>query len=149
MTEKELQTLVETVSWRFFKRPFRHQASFNKRLRSTGGRYHLADHHLDFNPSLFAEITFEEQLGIIKHELCHYHLHLEGKGYRHRDQDFKRLLQETGGSRYAPSSPAVAKKQYHYRCPKCGLEYHRQRKIDTSRFGCGRCRSNLVLVADQ
>ena len=28
----------------------------------------------------------EELIGIIKHELCHYHLHLEGKGYQHRDR---------------------------------------------------------------
>lgn len=34
---------------------------------------------------------------IIKHELCHYHLHLRGMGYKHRDADFKTLLAQVGG----------------------------------------------------
>ena len=36
----------------------------------------------------------DELISIIKHELCHYHLHQEGKGYKHRDQDFKDLLKK-------------------------------------------------------
>lgn len=144
MTQAELQALVEATSLKFFGRPFTHQAVFNRRLKSTGGRYHLADHHLDFNPTLFAEITSEEQLGIIKHELCHYHLHLMGKGYQHRDQDFKRLLKQTGGSRYSPNRKATSSNCHHYRCEKCGLEYHRQRRLDTKKYACGKCRGKLV-----
>ncbi len=41
-------------------------------------------------------------IGIIKHELCHYHLHRLGLGYQHKDRDFKTLLQKVGGSCYAP-----------------------------------------------
>ena len=36
-------------------------------------------------------------IDIIKHELCHYFLHLAGKGYQHRDQDIKRF-EPTGWS---------------------------------------------------
>ena len=38
---------------RIFQKPFLHQATFNRRLKTTGGRYHLASHHLDFNPTVF------------------------------------------------------------------------------------------------
>ena len=53
----------------------------------------------------------EELIRIIKHELCHYHLHLEGKGYKHRDQDFKELLQKVGASRFCSPLPESSVKE--------------------------------------
>lgn len=52
MTPFELQELVEKISLEFFDKPFQHKAVFNARLKTTGGRYHLNDHHLDFNPKM-------------------------------------------------------------------------------------------------
>ena len=46
----------------------------------------------EINPLVVEVYGMEELIGVIKHELCHYHLHIEGKGYRHRDADFKNLL---------------------------------------------------------
>lgn len=109
MTDQALQTLVEKISIVFFQKPFLHQATFNRRLKTTGGRYHLASHHLDFNPTVFLKYGQEELEKVIKHELCHYHLHLAGKGYQHKDKDFKELLAKTGGARYAP--PLVERKK--------------------------------------
>lgn len=137
MTETELQQLVEEISLRFFQRPFEHQAIFYSRLRSTGGRYHLTDHHLDFNPKVLEEHGLEHFIGVIKHELCHYHLHLCGKGYRHADTDFKELLAKTGGSRYTlPLKSSQTGKFHQYRCRKCEKIIERKRKIDTIRYGC-------------
>lgn len=146
MSDQELQRLVEAVSLRDFHRPFVHRATFNRRLRSTGGRFHLPDENLDFNPSLFAAEDETVRIGIIRHELCHYHLYRMHRGYHHRDQDFKQLLAQVGGLRYAPrltSKPV----RYLYRCSYCGLEYPRQRRMNLRRFACGRCHHPLVLVA--
>ena len=52
----------------------------------------LSDHSIEINPLVLEVHGMEELIGVIKHELCHYHLHIEGKGYRHRDADFKNLL---------------------------------------------------------
>ncbi len=144
MTEQELQALVERVSLTAFGRPFSHTARFNARLKTTGGRFHLSDQHLDFNPRLFAAITTEAQLGIIKHELCHYHLYRAHRGYQHRDADFKHLLAQVGGSRFAPALPKPAK--YRYQCTQCGQLFSRQRRINVARFACGRCGGRLRLL---
>ncbi len=143
MTNEELQQLVEEISLTSFGQPFLHQAVFNSRLQTTGGRYHLSDHHLDFNPQMLRHGTDVFQ-GIIKHELCHYHLHLAGKGYQHQDREFKELLAQTGGSRYAPA--AAPKKIVTYRCESCGQTLQRRRKIATKRYVCGNCRGKLKLV---
>lgn len=145
MTEQELQVLVEEISLNRFGRPFRHRAVFNPRLKTTGGRYHLQDHHLDFNPSLFAQVSREVQQGIIVHELCHYHLHLTKKGYRHQDRDFKDLLAATQGLRYAPR---VTENQplWQYRCTDCGQDYQRKRRLNTQKYRCGRCRGELSFI---
>ncbi|MGX7013525.1 SprT family protein [Vagococcus silagei] len=137
MSQEELQTLVEQISRDVFKREFRHTAIFNKRLKTTGGRYHLSDHHLDFNPLVLEKHGMTELVGVIKHELCHYHLHLEGKGYRHQDVDFKKLLQETGGSRYvkAMQTPTEMYSKL-YQCTTCQKKYPRRRRMNTNRYRC-------------
>lgn len=142
MTDAQLQDLVEQVSLDCFHRPFNHQARWNPRLRTSGGRYHLQSHHLDFNPKILRDYGQAELLGIIKHELCHYHLHLLGRGYQHKDQDFKYWLKAVGGTRYAPHF-ANQGKIHTYTCQDCGHIYRRKRRIDTKRFVCGRCQGRL------
>ncbi|WP_179394898.1 SprT family protein [Lacticaseibacillus absianus] len=147
MTDQDLQRLVESLSLQAFGRPFVHQARFNARLRTTGGRFHLSDQHLDFNPHLFAACGADVQAGIIKHELCHYHLYRAHRGYQHKDRAFKALLAAVGGLRFAPRLTPVAPPRYQYRCTHCGMRYPRQRRMNLARVVCGRCHHRLQLVA--
>ncbi|MGF9816832.1 SprT family protein [Brevibacillus agri] len=148
MTDTELQKLVEQISSQFFAKPFRHRARFNSRLRTTGGRYLLRSHDIELNPKHLEEHGEAELVAIIKHELCHYHLHLEKKGYRHADQDFRWLLAQVGGSRYCQqvgTGRTVLPYRYELVCRACGMTYKRKRKMDPSRYRCGRCRGGLEL----
>lgn len=140
-----LTDYVKTVSLEDFDKPFLHTATWNARLRTTGGRFFPADGHLDFNPKLYEAFGEEIFRKIVRHELCHYHLYFEGKGYKHSDADFKELLRKVDGLRYAPS---LAKKErfYRYRCQKCGQEYHRKRRVNTKKYACGRCHGKLSYV---
>lgn len=147
MERKELQQLVERLSIGFFKKPFRHEASFNARLRSTGGRYKLQDGSIEINPAVLELYDMNELTGIIKHELCHYHLHQEGKGYRHGDVDFKELLKATDSPRYCKPMAIKTekpKKSHLYKCKACGLEYRRQRRMDVRKYRCGKCRGEII-----
>ncbi|QTD39564.1 SprT family protein [Sporosarcina sp. Te-1] len=149
MTENELQRLIEEISNQVFNKPFTHAASFNKRLRTTGGRYKLSDSSIEINPVVLEKYGTEELIGVIKHELCHYHLHLEGKGYKHGDKDFKKLLAETGSPRYCKQLAEVKPKRvvlHIYRCTSCQLEYKRKRKMDIRKYRCGKCRGEMVYV---
>lgn len=147
MNDKELQLLVETISKEFFQRPFLHKASFNPRLKTTGGRYMLRTHNIEINPKQYEVYGHEELVGIIKHELCHYHLHLQNKGYKHRDRDFKELLKYVGGTRYCNIIEGMNRKEeikHVYHCKECGQVYLRKRRIDVNRFVCGKCRGLLI-----
>src|SRR5690625_3159895 len=93
---EDLFDLVNELSWKYFNKPFKHDVIFNGRLRTTGGRYIPVKKLIELNPKYVIEMNEAEFIGIIKHELCHYHLHIEGKGYKHGDQAFKNLLKETG-----------------------------------------------------
>lgn len=146
MEQTELQHLVENISIKKFNRPFRHRAMFNHRLKTTGGRYLLTTHHIELNRKYYEEQGLEALIGIIKHELCHYHLHLEGKGYQHRDQDFKRLLQAVGGPRFcSPLKNEMTSYKYVYSCESCGQFYNRKRKMNTEKYVCGKCKGKLKL----
>ncbi|REK74644.1 SprT family protein [Paenibacillus paeoniae] len=150
MDNQVLQQWVERVSLESFGRPFLHKASFNSRLKATGGRYFTRTHYIEISPHQLAAFGVEETEKIIKHELCHYHLHLMKRGYRHRDADFKTLLAHVGGSRYCNSLPERSGREampYKYKliCIHCGMEYLRKRKVDPARYACGKCRGKLKL----
>lgn len=149
MTDGELQTLVEHLSKEFFQKPFAHKAAFNPRLRTTGGRYLLKSHNIEINPKYWEEHGAEELEGIIKHELCHYHLHLAGKGHQHRDRDFRILLEAVQAPRFCTPLQKTGRQKTAaykvYECLGCGLAYKRKRRIDTQKYVCGKCRGRLVL----
>ncbi|MFC0274448.1 SprT family protein [Metabacillus herbersteinensis] len=150
MDNNQLQKLVEDISMKSFGKRFRHQASFNKRLRTTGGRYLLRSHNIDINQRYYEEFGLEELIGIIKHELCHYHLHLEGKGYQHRDRDFKELLAKVGAPRFC--SPLklekVPRKILVYCCKSCSQKYTRRKRVNTTRYLCGKCGGKIQLIEE-
>lgn len=146
MTDKALQQLVENISQQYFKRTFEHEAIFNSRLRTTGGRYMLESHRLEFNPKQLTEHGINALIDIIKHELCHYHLHLQGRGYKHGDQDFKELCQTTGAPRFCQPLSRHRDYQYIYQCNHCEQLYYRKRKINLIKYRCGICHSELHLT---
>ena len=150
MNNEQLQDLTEKISLDIFKKPFRHKSLFNNRLQTTGGRYLLRSHNIEINPKYYEEHGLEELIGIIKHELCHYHLHLEGRGYQHKDLDFKQLMKQTGSPRHCSSLKTVQKRRsatiHLYVCEGCGQKYERKRRIDLRRYVCGKCSGKLKWI---
>ena len=73
----------------------------------------LSSHNIELNRKYLLEHGQSELVGIIKHELCHYHLHLEGKGYKHRDKDFRDLLQKVGAPRFCTPLQTKRHKRKH------------------------------------
>ncbi|KRN59614.1 SprT family protein [Limosilactobacillus secaliphilus] len=148
MTDQELQLLTEKWSLQYFGRPFLHKIFFNRRLRTTGGRYHLSDHHIDINPLMLSEYDLATLRGVVLHELCHYHLHLLGRGYQHRDRDFRQLLDQVGGSRFAPPTSKLrgSRHRYLYQCQRCGAAIWRRRRFNVARYRCAKCGGPIKLV---
>jgi SprT-like protein len=139
-----LSDYVKQVSLEDFGRAFRHEAKWNARLRSTGGRFFPKDGHLDFNPKMLEVHGLEVFRKIVRHELCHYHLFFEKKGYKHADRDFKILLHQVDGLRFAPKLAEKPASLHQYRCQNCGQVYQRKRKVDTKKYRCGKCHGYLI-----
>ncbi|MBC1365725.1 SprT family protein [Listeria innocua] len=142
MNQTELQQHMEEVSLQFFQKEFRHQAVFNTRLRTTGGRYLLKSHNIEMNPKYLENFGLEYFFGIMKHELCHYHLHLEKKGYQHRDKDFRELLKKVDAPRFCAAIPREIT-MHEYTCKSCGKSFLRQRRFNVNRYRCGSCGGRL------
>lgn len=151
MTNDDLQILVEEISKKLFHLPFQHKATYNNKLRTTGGRYILRTNNIEINPKYLNELGVEEVVGIIKHELCHYHLHLQGKGYKHRDLEFKHLLKTVDAPRYCSPLTSTTQKRRSgsyriYECSKCKQEYRRKKRVNTEKYVCGNCKGKLKEV---
>lgn len=150
MTNEELQGLVARQSRNFFDKPFQHRAYFNARLRTTGGRYLIKSHDIEINPLMLSEFDETTLIGVIKHELVHYHNHLSGRPYQHKDAAFKLELLRVGGSRFAPQTSQTRRRATHYLVYKCtnGHQLLRQRRLDVNRYVCGECGSRLLFVGE-
>ncbi|WP_010098091.1 SprT family protein [Ornithinibacillus scapharcae] len=147
LSEKELNELVNEISINYFNKPFTDKVKFNNRLRTTGGRYLPSKRVVELNPKYYLEADYEEFVGIIKHELCHYHLHIEGKGYKHADPEFKALLKKTGSPRHCkPLASNLDKIKYRYECQQCNHIYKRARRVNIERYRCGICKGRLKEV---
>lgn len=155
LNNEELQQLVTRISLESFHKPFMHRAYFNSRLRSTGGRYLLQSHHIEINPKAYEMYGVSEVEGIILHELCHYHLHIEGKGYQHRDKDFRDLLKKVNAPRFCSalqkptSRNGKQRSQYKYTCIKCHQIYVRKIRLNVKRYCCGKCSGQLKLIGEK
>ncbi|HAR6033327.1 TPA: SprT family protein [Staphylococcus pseudintermedius] len=91
---------------------------------------------------------FGEQalVDIIKHELCHYFLHLSGRGHQHKDRDFKVLAEKVGAPRFCqPTESYTSRANYEYECQRCHSSYVRIRKVNVVKMRCGRCGGHLKL----
>lgn len=151
MNDEQLQKLTEELSLQYFRKPFLHKAFFNRRLRTVGGRYMLVSHNIEINYRYFEQYGMDEITGIIKHELCHYHLHLEERGYKHRDRDFKELLKEVGAPRFCTPLKKVeehkkVESKYVFQCKSCQVRYVRKRNINVNKYVCGACRGPLQKI---
>lgn len=143
--EVSLFNLVNELSIKYFHIPFKHEVRFNNRLRTTGGRYIPSKKLIELNPKYLEEMNESEFIGIIKHELCHYHLHIAGKGYKHGDKAFKELLKSTNSPRFCKPLPSYEKQPKHmYKCKKCHHIYKRRRKVNIAKYRCGKCRGKLI-----
>ena len=147
MDQRTLEQVVNKLSVEFFGKPFIDQVIFNHRLRTTGGRYIPAKRLIELNPKYAIEMEKKEFYGIIKHELVHYHLHITGRGYKHGDTDFKELLKKTGSPRYCRPLPSEVESYKHqYKCKSCGIRYKRKRRVNTTKYRCGKCRGKLMTL---
>lgn len=145
--KRELQTFVDKISKQYFEKPFVDEVVFNNRLRTTGGRYIPSKRVIELNPKYFLEMDQDEFIGIIKHELCHYHLHIEGKGYKHGDQEFKDLLKRTGSPRYCKTLPSQKNRRRHlYTCQSCYMNYYRLKRMNVKKYRCGKCGGKIKYI---
>ncbi|WEV60892.1 SprT family protein [Streptococcaceae bacterium ESL0729] len=144
----DLKAYVKKVSLEDFAREFIHDVSWNNRLKTTGGRFFTSDCHLDFSPSIYEALDLSTFRKIVRHELVHYHLFIAGRGYRHRDYDFKKLLKEVDGLRFTPRI-AKDKDYYFYLCKDCQKKYRRQRRVNTSKYVCGHCLGKLQELKEE
>ncbi|MDQ0159211.1 SprT family protein [Alkalibacillus salilacus] len=148
MDEHRLQQLAVDLSKRYFQKPFKDHIIFNRRLRTTGGRYVPKTRTIEINPKYLEELGEDALIGIIKHELCHYHLHIEGKPFHHRSHEFRELMKQTDSPRFCEQLPSeVSKRRLEYKCTNCSLIFKRKRRVNTQQYRCGKCGGRIKQLA--
>jgi len=67
----------------------------------------------------------------------------------HKDTDFKQLLSQVGGIRYAPDIGQRQKTQHlwHYQCEN-GHDIFKHRRFQVGRYRCGQCGARLTLLGE-
>ena len=147
MTDEQLQRWVEYISLRDFGRPFEHRATFNRRLRATGGRYFLKTHHIEISSAHYQAYGKEESEWKKSSNTNFVITICTGRGggfvtgFRISSiasKNRRKPLLPSAHPHRTPSEPI----RYLLRCRQCEAVYYRKRKVDTSRYVCGRCRGS-------
>lgn len=146
---RDLQSLTEELSLQFFHRPFEHRCEYNSRLKTIGGRYLLKTGNIEINPKILTILGEEILCKVIKHELCHYHLHQQGQNFQHRSKEFKQLLNKVDGIRYVDWEEKRPQTIRIYQCQSCQTLFKRRRKMNCHKYVCGRCRGKIFLLKQE
>lgn len=94
---RNLFSLTEQVSKQFFNRPFNSTVEFNNRLRTAGGRCFVHEPNAPLEINFKVSANQELLVGVIKHELCHHFLAIDGFEDTGHGAKFQAMLQQVGG----------------------------------------------------
>lgn len=154
MTEEELKQIAEELVYKYLDRSW--TIVYSKKMTSTYGTCNYDRKEIKLSIPLSTYKEKEETVDTILHEIAHA---LVGKGHHH-DDVWKQKAKEIGcsGKRTYGIQPRELRRpsqhRYTYRCPKCGAEIVRRKRINRS-VSCGYCSRRydpekiLELVAEE
>lgn len=159
--EHEYEMIANKMSLEMFGFPCNVPLDISGRIKKAGG-YLRYDWYNDINPdgsigelkpiptaislSLYALITSrllnDENLllDIIRHEVIHYGLMVQGRGYKEDDEDFIQMVELWS----AGFKVDFLNRYKHYQCgnKECAIDYHQLNKMQKG-FKCGECGGDL------
>jgi len=129
-TVEGLLQLFEEFNWRYFEgRLPVTRIEWSSRMRCAGS-YCIRERLIRMGQK-YHEIFPEEVIDTLKHEMIHIIHH-------NHDRAFKKEAARVGASLRARSHPSLRKPpKFVYVCPKCGIEYARQKRLVMA--SCGKC----------
>lgn len=121
----------------------------NGRLSKALGRHVYFRHaketvQIELSKDLIRYYDDETVIDVLKHELVHHALLVDGLPHRDGEYYFEKTLKELGVSRTNHYSHKG--KSHIYECTGCQNTFKEVRKFNTARYRCSRCQSQLMYV---
>lgn len=153
MDTQDLYQLANSLSLQFWQKPLTIKVVWNTRLRSSAGRYiysKAGPQRIEVSYQEYIDYGLAEVVNILKHELCHFHLHQQNKAFQDGSVVFKQECQRVGAQLTAKPR---AVKYVQIFCSSCGqLLGYRQRirkNLISSCCGSSLMRGKEVLITSQ
>lgn len=110
------------------------------RLTSSAGMYYAASADIAISTHFLATHGMDGIDGVIRHEVAHHAVrHHHGRAARPHGREFAAVAAALGASMKAAAF-AAPRTVHLYRCPGCGWEWQRGRRVRRGRrFACARC----------
>lgn len=123
------------------------EVKLNARLRRSMGRYRYSGANpvdIELNTSFVKYNDRELVLDTLYHEAVHFALHVSGEPFDDSDVNFNNVCNNLG---VGLSGEHGFNREVHvYKCPKCELDYHVDRKIRKGRYICAECTTKQFLT---
>lgn len=149
MDPQKLKRLANKLSLHFWGKPCQIPVAWNGRLRRTMGRFLFTEQSgkrtpLKIELSKYAAQWIDRDIfvAVLLHELCHYHLFIQGQPYQDHHPVFEQELKRVGA--ISTQRVQLPQKAYKLYCQGCERYLGIRRRLNTSRYRSQCCQKAIV-----
>ncbi|GGK25153.1 protein SprT [Caldalkalibacillus thermarum] len=146
---QKLKRLANKLSLHFWGKPCQIPVTWNGRLTKTMGRFLYTEQNGQRTPlkieiSKYAAHWIDREIfvAVLLHELCHYHLFIEGRPYHDHHPVFEQELRRVGA--ISTQRVQLPQKAYKLYCQRCGGYLGLRRRINVGHYRSICCRAPIL-----
>lgn len=144
-----LLNLANTLSQRFWQKDCSIPVAWNGRLRTAMGRFLYSPQgkknlplRIEMSKHAAQFLTQDLFSAVLLHELCHYHLFIQGQPCNDHHPVFEKELRRVGA--ISTNTVQIPQKGFQLSCSQCRKSIGTRTRINTARYLSACCKAKIV-----
>lgn len=145
----KLQALANKLSLHFWNEPLKVPVAWNGRITRSMGRFVYRMKGKNREPVKIEMSKYAAQfvdreifIAVLLHEMCHYHLFMQGKPFLDHQPDFEQELERVGA--ISTNTVKLPSKAYKLHCKQCKQVLGHMKRINPDRYRSPCCHSEIL-----
>jgi SprT-like protein len=144
-----LQKLADKLSLHYWQRKCEVPVTWNGRLTRSMGRFLYSTKGKGRTPQGIELSKYAAQfinrdifISVLLHELCHYHLFIQGKPFDDHHPVFEKELERVGA--ISTNTVQIPQKSFQLYCSKCNKSIGIRKRLNTALYRSGCCKGKIL-----
>jgi SprT-like protein len=146
---EKLQALANKLSQHFWRQDCAIPVVWNGRLTKAMGRFLFSPQskkplplRIEMSKHAAQFINREIFIAVLLHELCHYHLFIQGQPFDDHHPLFEKELRRVGA--ISTNTVQIPQKGFQLMCSKCKKKIGTRKRFNTARYLSGCCKAKVL-----